>query len=89
MTTKFKMPEPVACIVETEQGPMVWPIADFDEASTYCEPDEFPEQLYTADALRDVLEQAAQLCDNADCLQNSTFDGAAAAIRAMIKEIPE
>jgi hypothetical protein len=27
--------------------------------------------------------------EQADYLQNSTFDGAAAAIRAMIKEIPE
>lgn len=39
---------PVACMVETEQGTMVWPIADYAEAGTYCDEDEFPVKLYTA-----------------------------------------
>ncbi len=53
--------EPRACLVETEQGDMVWPIADFTEAGTYCEMDEFPIYLYTAppdtEALRKELER--------------------------------
>ena len=40
--------EPVACLVETEQGAMVWPIADINEAGTYCEENEFPILLYTS-----------------------------------------
>ena len=40
--------EPVACLVETEQGVMVWPIADINEAGTYCEESEFPILLYTS-----------------------------------------
>lgn len=40
--------EPVACLVETEQGVMVWPIEDYDEASTYCADGEDPIKLYTA-----------------------------------------
>jgi len=40
--------EPVACLVETEWGVMVWPISDIDEAGTYCDEDEFPELLYSA-----------------------------------------
>ena len=39
--------EPVACLVETEQGVMVWPIADYDEAGTYCDIDALPVPLYT------------------------------------------
>ena len=39
--------EPVACFVETEQGVMVWPIDDINEAGTYCEENEFPVLLYT------------------------------------------
>ena len=49
-------PEPVACLVETDGGAMVWPIDDIDEAGTYCEPDEFPILLYRATA-PDELEQ--------------------------------
>jgi len=63
----MKMPEPVACLVETEHGPMVWPIADFDEAGTYCEPDELPEMLVTVEQMkqygRDLLEAAAVECE--------------------------
>jgi hypothetical protein len=39
--------EPVACLVETERSVLVWPIDDFNDASTYCEPDDFPQYLYT------------------------------------------
>jgi len=39
--------EPVACMVETEDGVMVWPISDYNEAGTYCEEGEFPIKLYT------------------------------------------
>lgn len=39
--------QPVACLVETEQGVMVWPIEDINEAGTYCEENEFPVLLYT------------------------------------------
>jgi len=40
--------EPVACLVETEQGVMVWPISDFNKVGAYCDEDEFPELLYSA-----------------------------------------
>ena len=46
--------EPVACLVETEQGVLVWPIDDFNEAGTYCDPDEFPQYLYTQPAPQEV-----------------------------------
>lgn len=39
--------EPLACIVEASDGAnMVWPIADLDEARTYCADDEEPVPLY-------------------------------------------
>ena len=34
-------------------------------------------------AIADALEEAAEVCDNPDCLQNSTFDGAAIKIRQL------
>lgn len=39
---------PVACMVETEQGVLLWPIEDINEAGTYCEKNEFPVLLYTS-----------------------------------------
>ena len=39
--------EPVACMVSNEYGVMVWPISDYNEASTYCDEGEFPVKLYT------------------------------------------
>ena len=45
------------------------------------------ESLYTEKQLKkaiaDALEEAAEVCDNPDCLQNSTFDGAAIKIRQL------
>lgn len=55
--------EPLACYVDTEQGLMLWPIEDINDAGTYCEPDEFPQLLYTSDQLLEVIEQCAKLCD--------------------------
>ena len=52
--------EPVACLVETEGGAMVWPIDDFDEAGTYCEPDEFPVLLYRATVTDEQLRKDAE-----------------------------
>lgn len=40
--------QPVACLVETEQGVMLWPIEDINEAENYCEENEFPVLLYTS-----------------------------------------
>lgn len=37
---------PVACLVETDSGVMVWPIRNSAEACTYCDPDEIPQMLY-------------------------------------------
>lgn len=48
--------EPVACLVETEQGVMVWPIADYNEASTYCDIGEFPTPLYTCSSQSEARE---------------------------------
>ena len=53
--------EPVACLVETEQGVMVWPIADLGEASTYCDEGEFPEPLYSATTVSALQERIAEL----------------------------
>ena len=45
--------EPVACIVEASDGAnMVWPIADLDEARTYCADDEEPVPLYTLKTIK-------------------------------------
>ena len=35
-----------------------------------------------------ALDEAAQICDNADCLQNRTFNGAAQAIRNLKEPTP-
>ena len=53
--------EPVACLVETEQGVMVWPIADLGEASTYCDEGEFPELLYPAATVSALQARIAEL----------------------------
>jgi len=53
--------EPVACLVETERGVMVWPIADLGEASTYCDEGEFPEPLYSATTVSALRERIAEL----------------------------
>ena len=53
-------PEPVACLVETEGGAMVWPIDDIDEAGTYCELDEFPVLLYRATAPEITTDEAVK-----------------------------
>ena len=47
--------EPVACFVETEQGMMLWPIEDINEAGNYCEANEFPILLYTTPSQRKPL----------------------------------
>ena len=60
----------VAVLVETETQMMVWPIADLEEARTYCE-DEEPVELVTlaeADAAVnqariDALEEAQKVAD--------------------------
>jgi len=53
--------EPVACLVETEWGVMVWPISDIDEAGTYCDEGEFPELLYSATTVSALRERIAEL----------------------------
>ena len=53
--------EPVACLVETEQGVMVWPIADLNEAGTYCDEGEFPELLYSATEVSALQARIAEL----------------------------
>lgn len=57
--------EPVACLVETEQGAMVWPIQDYDEASTYCPAGEWPVKLYTHPAPQPEQSERQELleCD--------------------------
>lgn len=67
-----KLPEPVACYVETEKQVMLWPIEDIDEAGTYCEENDSPHLLYTADQLKqaicDSLEKVELLFDVAQKL---------------------
>jgi hypothetical protein len=55
--------EPVACMVQTDTGLMLWPIEDYKEAENYCEEDEFPEYLYTRPAPAQHDQQALELCD--------------------------
>jgi hypothetical protein len=99
------MPEPTWICVQTEGADF-----DFSLVRTRVEAQELVEieladnpeltlaelctGLYTADQMRQVLEQAAQVCDKQ---HDKAFtqagaaraDSCAEAIRAMIKEIPE
>lgn len=47
---KSPVQEPVACLTEVDGMTMVWPIADYNEACTYCDHGENPVLLYTAAA---------------------------------------
>jgi hypothetical protein len=47
LTTHRTLTEPVACLVETEKGVMVWPIEDYNVALTYRDEDQLPVMLYT------------------------------------------
>lgn len=60
-TTHPALTEPVACLVETEKGVMVWPIADYDVALTYCADGQLPIKLYTAPWPREPLTVSALL----------------------------
>ncbi len=53
------MPGPIACLVETEDGDMVWPITDWRIALDYCDFNEEPDKLFTADQLRDYGDRRA------------------------------
>lgn len=85
--TTFKMPEPAAWIYPSD-------LEAFQESETFGHaysikvgsPDEVSEPLYTADALRDVLEQAARVCESmwGDGGDANDF---AQAIREMMGEI--
>ena len=50
-----KMVGPVACLTEVEGMTMVWPIADYAEAVTYCDEGENPVLLYAAPPQRQLL----------------------------------
>lgn len=53
--------EAVACLVNADVGAMVWPIADINEAGTYCDEGEFPELLYPATTLAALQARIAEL----------------------------
>ena len=60
----------VAVLVETETQTMVWPIADLEEARTYCEDEEPVKLVIFAEAEAavkqariDALEEARNQCD--------------------------
>ena len=86
--TTFKMPEPVAEFRQGLFGNGVYLLGAEPPTGT---------QLYTANALRDVLEQAARIAfDNTIAVEDEWDDGFNQAlklversIREMIKEIPE
>jgi hypothetical protein len=68
LTTHRTLTEPVACLVETEKGVMVWPIEDYNVALTYCDEDQSPIRLYAAQCpLRAALpyEEAIKEYENA------------------------
>ena len=81
--TKLAMPDPVAYVRFADNGNIrLW------SKSAY-EGEEFMKPLYTTEALRDVLEQAAKACDEcfAKCQSEMNFaDVCADAIRAMMEE---
>ena len=60
----IKLPEPVAYITETEQGPMVWTPEMYGEACTYCDDGEFPVPLYTVTALRSQVEYLEKIVED-------------------------
>lgn len=78
----MKMPEPVGgFIFDCDHG--------YSQVATNYMSDSDVVKLYTADALRDVLEQAASVVENAntpDC-GGWTAQGIADAIRAMKEQI--
>jgi hypothetical protein len=89
----FEMPEPFGEVIEStvfENGTL-WAIC---AAKGLFLPGT---KVYTAQALRDVLEQAARIAFNATCPDgddyahgyNKAAQQIERAIRAMIKEIPE
>lgn len=39
--------KPRGYVVETEHGDMFWPASDYDEACTYCDDGQVPEELFT------------------------------------------
>lgn len=96
--TTFKMPMTSAWIVTFENG-------DIEFHDEYTSLGETQEPLYTAQALRDVLEQVASFCEQnqiaigrgsrtftefeKECGGVHAGMDYAKAIRAMIKEIPE
>lgn len=62
------MADPYACAVETETGVMLWPIADMQEARTYCADGEEPILLYAmgvyfSETEVDALLRAADYID--------------------------
>ena len=65
--------EPVACLVETEDGVMVWPIENYKEAVTYCDGNEQPVKLYAHPApsapteLEGCLPISCPMQDQSNC----------------------
>ena len=84
--TKLTMPEPAAWLVKSAS--FQTPILQAHKPTMVLS-DETITPLYTAEALRDVLEQAAKACDEcfAKCQSEMNFaDVCADAIRAMMEE---
>lgn len=88
--TTFKMPEPVAYIDRLQATTLKTGCPVVTTLTTHRAFKE-DEPLYTADALRDVLEQAAMVCESlavTDCSDsNIARHECAAAIRAMKEQI--
>jgi hypothetical protein len=54
--------EPVACLVETQKGVMVWPIEDYNVALTYCDDGQLPIKLYTSPQPRRNVTYVCPAC---------------------------
>lgn len=78
--------EPVACIVETEQGSMIWLIEDYNEASTYCDIEEFPMKLYPAYAIIEDREDYLAKCAELEIV-HEMLDAEQARVRELVEEL--
>lgn len=85
--SKLKMPEPYGhdvYVEEADNGYFVYSLDDPELVDDATNHGATTTTVYTDEALRDVLEQAARLCDAQDGTHDHIYS---AAVRALIKEV--